>query len=65
MSDLVKAVWVGSWGHRLSDGTLLETGVTVCEIGADEARDSANWKPLTRKQADAAEAATVEGGDDQ
>lgn len=44
MSALVDAVWVGPYGHRLPDGTLLETGITVLAVGKDEAEASENWK---------------------
>lgn len=46
-TGLVKALWVGPYGHRLHDGTLLQTGITVCDIGADEAKASDNWQPVT------------------
>jgi hypothetical protein len=42
--SLVDALWVGPYGHRLPDGTLLETGVTVVAVGKDEAEASENWK---------------------
>lgn len=40
------ATWVGPYGYRLPDGTLLETGVTVCEISAGEAEASDYWQPI-------------------
>ena len=44
MAGLVDALWVGPYGHRLPDGTLLETGVTVVAVGKDEAESSDHWE---------------------
>lgn len=40
---LVDAIWVGPSGYTLVDGTMLETGLTVCTVGEDEALLSDNW----------------------
>jgi hypothetical protein len=45
------ATWIGPYEARLNDGTTLIPGVTEVEIGADEARDSANWQPKTAAKA--------------
>lgn len=52
----VFALWVGEpavatlpSGERVE----LDPGNSVCEIGKDEAETSDNWKPLTKKQAEA------------
>jgi hypothetical protein len=42
----IDAVWVGPAGHRLSDGTGLEPGVTVCRLSEGEATESDNWQPV-------------------
>lgn len=41
----VRALWVGPYGYRLVDGTVLETNVTVADIPAGEAQASDYWKP--------------------
>lgn len=40
---LVDAIWVGPSGYTLVDGTMLETGVTLCTLSEDEALLSENW----------------------
>ncbi len=52
-SGKVDALWVGIYGAQLPDGTILETGITVCSIGRDEAKDSDNWEPMTKAEAKA------------
>lgn len=47
----VNATWVGPYGWRLADGTVLETGVTVVEMPADEAHDSDHWSVQDPKPA--------------
>jgi hypothetical protein len=46
---LIDAVWIGSAGRSLSDGTGLEPGVTVVRIPAGEAETSDDWKPVAAK----------------
>lgn len=41
----IPALWVGQYGCRLPDGTLLETGITVVEISTGEAHESDYWVP--------------------
>jgi hypothetical protein len=40
----VTATWIGPYGYKLADGTVLETGVTKVELPAGEARDSDHWQ---------------------
>jgi hypothetical protein len=66
--DKTLALWVGAPARATlhSGETLdLDPGNSVCEIGKDEAESSDNWKPLTKKQADAHRAAASnDSGDD-
>jgi hypothetical protein len=44
---LIDALWIGPYGYRKGpEGTLLETGITVCQVGMHEAVASENWQPV-------------------
>lgn len=43
---LVDATWIGPYGYTKPDGTLLETGITVCKVPAAEAEGSDHWLPV-------------------
>lgn len=45
MSALISATWVGPAGMTL-DGQELVPGVTVVDVPAGEATESANWEPV-------------------
>lgn len=44
----IDATWIGPYGWRTPDGTVLETGITVCRIPEAEAKGSDYWKPLPK-----------------
>lgn len=61
MNGYVDALWVGPYGYRKApEGTLLETGITVCSIPEGEAHASDNWEPV---QPAAPDATPDDGGD--
>lgn len=56
MNGYVDALWVGPYGYRKApEGTLLETGITVCSIPEGEAVASDNWQPVKHKRKHAPE----------
>ncbi len=45
-SPTVRAQWVGPYGDRFADGTLLVPNDTVCDMPRDEAEMSDNWQVM-------------------